>query len=313
MNRSIEARGRRRGSVVRRAFVRFVPALITVSFASLVALVPAGAAGADARSSSPPGPPPTCPPNGNHYIGIARTADGHGYWLVRSKGQVRSYGDAPINASQLLPKAPIVSIAAVPGTSGYLLLGQDGTVVAEGATSFGSATGVGSACDAVSIAATADGGGYWILLTTGTVIPLGDAVSYGDASGSSGTTFVGITPSPDGKGYLLLGSNGLVDPFGDAVAYCNPYQINPNGFSVAGLAFTADGGGFWIVGSPPKNNGGVFACGDADYLGSPNPVPSAPFDGVAAAPIGMGYWLLDNRGKVFPFGNASRYPFVGSN
>ncbi len=243
---------------------------------------------------------------------MARTSDGGGYWLVRSHGVVSSYGDAPVNASKPLPPAPIVSIAAIPGTNGYFLLGEDGVVVAEGATSGGS-TSAGVHCNAVSVAVTSDGGGGWILLSTGKVLTFGDAVSYGSGTGYSGTTFVDLTPTPDGKGYWLLGKNGQVVPGGDATAWCNLYQINPNGFSVDGLAPVPDNQGFWIGGSPPKYNGGLAACGDAQFLGAPNPAPTTPFVAIASMPSGQGYWLLDRTGTVFPFGNALDYPLVGSN
>jgi hypothetical protein len=254
----------------------------------------------------------TCPSVGNHVIGMARTEDGQGYWLGRSGGRVESFGDAPVIAPQPLPSAPIVSIAAVPGTTGYLLLGQNGTVVAEGATSFGSAP-LGSACTAVSIAVTQDGRGYWVLLSNGGIFSFGDARYYGSPAGGSQTHFVDLTPTPDGQGYWILGSDGLIDPFGDAVGWCNLAQIIPNDLTVAGLASTPDGTGFWVIGTTPESNGGVFACGSAVFEGAPHPAPRQPFVAVASTPNGMGYWLLDDHGRVFPYGNALTYPEVGTN
>lgn len=289
---------------------------------SLTLAMPASLAGASqvavtqARSTDATSQGPksqrTCPSVGNHVIGMARTEDGQGYWLVRSGGRVESFGDAPVIAPQPLPSAPIVSIAAVPGTTGYLLLGQNGTVVAEGATSYGSAP-LGSACTAVSIAVTQDGRGYWILLSNGGIFSFGEARYYGSPAGSPGTHFVDLTPTPDGQGYWVLGSDGLIDPFGDAVGWCNLAQIIPNDLTVAGLASTPNGTGFWVIGTTPDSNGGLFACGSAIFEGSPHPAPAQPFVAIASTSSGMGYWLLDDHGRVFPYGNAVTYPEVGIN
>ena len=64
--------------------------------------------------------------------------------------------------------------------------------------------------------------------------------------------------------------------------------------------------GYWLVGG----DGGVFAFGDAAFLGSMGGTHlNSPVVGIAAAPYGHGYWLAAADGGVFAFGAA---PFEGS-
>jgi len=78
-----------------------------------------------------------------------------------------------------------------------------------------------------------------------------------------------------------------------------PSQLNG---PIVGLATTPDGGGYWLA----ARDGGVFAFGDARFLGS---VASSPVGivGIAATPDGGGYWLVDFAGTVHPFGDAVSY------
>jgi hypothetical protein len=75
---------------------------------------------------------------------------------------------------------------------------------------------------------------------------------------------------------------------------------------VACLASTPSAEGYWLVAS----DGGVFAFGDARFLGSTGAMRlSAPVVGMASAPSGSGYWLVASDGGIFAFGDA---PFLGS-
>jgi len=68
----------------------------------------------------------------------------------------------------------------------------------------------------------------------------------------------------------------------------------------------AAGGSYWSVGA----DGGVFAFGDARFLGSTGALRLArPMVGMAATPTGNGYWLVAADGGVFAFGDAK---FLGS-
>jgi hypothetical protein len=64
---------------------------------------------------------------------------------------------------------------------------------------------------------------------------------------------------------------------------------------------TPTGSGYWLVAS----DGGVFAFGDAGFLGSlgANP-PASPIVALAPTPTGAGYWLVSADGTVYAFGDA---------
>jgi lipoprotein-anchoring transpeptidase ErfK/SrfK len=75
---------------------------------------------------------------------------------------------------------------------------------------------------------------------------------------------------------------------------------------IVGMAATATGQGYWMVAS----DGGVFAFGDARFMGSTGHLRLAqPVVGMAATPKGDGYWLVASDGGVFAFGAAR---FLGS-
>ena len=74
---------------------------------------------------------------------------------------------------------------------------------------------------------------------------------------------------------------------------------------VVAIASTPDGGGYWLVGQ----DGGVFAYGDAPFLGGlANQHLGGPITAIAPSPTGRGYWLVGQDGGVFAFGDA---PFLG--
>jgi len=73
------------------------------------------------------------------------------------------------------------------------------------------------------------------------------------------------------------------------------------GFTSAGPA-----AGYWLVGT----DGGIFAYGDASFLGSTGNIKlTRPAVGMAATPSGDGYWVVTSDGGVFNYGDA---PFAGS-
>jgi 3D (Asp-Asp-Asp) domain-containing protein len=72
------------------------------------------------------------------------------------------------------------------------------------------------------------------------------------------------------------------------------------------LVATPSGAGYWVASA----DGGVFAYGDARFLGSAGATPlNQPVVGMAATPSGSGYWLVAADGGIFSFGDA---PFLGS-
>jgi hypothetical protein len=72
------------------------------------------------------------------------------------------------------------------------------------------------------------------------------------------------------------------------------------------MAATPSGNGYWLVAS----DGGIFAFGDAAFLGSTGGMSlNHPIVGMAATPSGNGYWLVASDGGIFAFGDAA---FMGS-
>ncbi|MEA3078469.1 MAG: aldose sugar dehydrogenase, partial [Actinomycetota bacterium] len=75
---------------------------------------------------------------------------------------------------------------------------------------------------------------------------------------------------------------------------------------VVGMAATASGKGYWQV----ARDGGVFAFGDAAFLGSMGGTRlNQPIVGMSPTPTGKGYWLVASDGGIFSFGDAT---FAGS-
>ena len=77
---------------------------------------------------------------------------------------------------------------------------------------------------------------------------------------------------------------------------------------IVGMVPTSTDRGYFLVGS----DGGVFAFGNAPFLGSlpgDQVTPSEPITGIVAADTDRGYFLVGRDGGVFAFGTV---PFLGS-
>jgi N-acetylmuramoyl-L-alanine amidase len=139
-------------------------------------------------------------------VGLARTADGKGYWTVDDAGRVSAFGDATALGSAPALNQPVVGMAATPDGGGYWLVAADG-----GIFSFGDARFEGAATEAaapvVGMAATPDGGGYWVVTSGGTVYPEGDARPEGEAAQ---TGVAGIVATRDGGGYWTVASGAVL-------------------------------------------------------------------------------------------------------
>jgi hypothetical protein len=78
---------------------------------------------------------------------------------------------------------------------------------------------------------------------------------------------------------------------------------------VVGMAASADGKGYWLIGG----NGAVLPYGDAQYYGSMSSHPiNQPIVGLAPTADGNGYWLVAADGGVFSFGDARFYGSTGA-
>ena len=116
----------------------------------------------------------------------------------RSSARCRGSGSTPTTSS---------ASPRLPRTSGYWLVGANGTVYAFGdAPQLGGA--VGSPSPVSGIASTPDGGGYWIVTRDGAVFTFGDARSYGSLPGDGvvpDRAVIGLVPTADDGGYWLIG------------------------------------------------------------------------------------------------------------
>jgi hypothetical protein len=167
----------------------------------------------------------------------------------------------------------------VTGPHGYWQAGGDGGVFSFGSTQFYGSTGARILQrPVVAIATTADRAGYWLVGTDGGLFAFGDARYFGSIPG------LGILPArTPGPGRHL--NAPVVD-----------------------LAPSADGAGYFMVGA----DGGVYAFGDAPYLGSLPQIevhPAAPIVGIAPSGDAHGYFMVGADGGVYAFGDA---PYLGS-
>ncbi len=122
---------------------------------------------------------------------------------------------------------------------------------------------------------------------------------------------VGIVPTADRGGYWLDASDGGVFAFGDTVFHGSipGLGLHPAGSGqplclnapIVGMVASHDYGGYFMVGS----DGGVFAFGDAHYVGSCPGIGGCSGAAVAVMPdaSGNGYWLVTKTGNVYGFGD----------
>lgn len=212
-------------------------------------------------------------------VALATTADGAGYYVLRSNGEVAAYG-APYHGSLKRGSLP------------------NGV----------SATGI--ALDSAT-------GGYWIVSSNGNVRGFG-APYLGEHHIRSGgwgqyPAAVAIAGAPDGAGYYVLRANGSVNNFGvpwhGSLAGHLPYGATAPVVAV-GIAVDPATGGYWIVTST-----GEVANFDAPFDGSPTANDHGAYNGnpvsaiaAATAADGQGYYVLRANGEVDNFAA----PFYGS-
>jgi hypothetical protein len=95
--------------------------------------------------------------------------------------------------------------------------------------------------------------------------------------------------------------------FGTAADHGDLRTTNVNA-SVADLAATPTGNGYWEMGS----DGGIFTFGDATYYGSTGSfILNQPLVAMAPTKSGHGYYLLAKDGGVFTFGDGSFFGSAG--
>jgi SpoIID/LytB domain protein len=251
----------------------------------------------------------TSTPLNKPVVGMARTPDGQGYWLVASDGGIFSYGDASYFGSTgaIALNQPIVGMASTPDGRGYWLVASDGGVFSFGdAGFFGSTGSIHLNQPVVGMASTPDGRGYWLVASDGGIFSFGDATFFGSTGSIHlNKPVVGMASTPDGRGYWLVASDGGIFSFGDAGFFGSTGSLVLNQ-PMVGMSTTVDGHGYRLVAS----DGGIFSFGDAAYFGSvADQGLLQPVVGMSATPDTNGYWLAAGDGSIFAFGNAT---FFGS-
>ncbi len=162
--------------------------------------------------------------------------------------------------------------------------------------------------------------GYWLVGSDGGIFSFGSAQFYGSTGSLKlQRPVVGITPTANDAGYWLVASDGGVFTFGNAAYYGSIPGLGyaPAGSAsakrldapIVGMVPTADGGGYFMVGS----DGGVFSFGDAKFEGSCPGMGGCSGAAVAVMPdsTGHGYWLVTATGHVYTFGDAPYYGAPG--
>lgn len=194
-------------------------------------------------------------------------------------------------------RSMIAAIEAKPNSSGYWLLGRNGSIYSfAGAGYYGSLAARYPSNGYVAMASSSSGGGYWIANANGRVRRFGDAPRRPDAMGRNASV-VDMAATPSGRGYWLLTRKGRVLPFGDAKRFGDLSEADSQ---LAGMAATPTGQGYWLT----TAGGRTVAFGDAEQFGEAADV-SAEVVGMAGTPSGEGYWMALSTGRVLAFGDAS--------
>lgn len=264
-----------------------------------------------AQSPAPPypsssSPPPTYPkcsgtlPSGT-VVGMATTADGDGYWIASSTGEVVACGDAPSFGNG---PTDVTGIATDRYGDGYLLVTASGMVEAFGTAAFhGDLTGTALAKPIVDITQDPATGGYWLLGGDGGVFSF-DAPFFGSTGNIRlAKPAVGMQSTPDGGGYLFVASDGGVFTYGDAHFYGSMGGRRLNK-PVVGMSDDPATGGYWLDAS----DGGIFSFHAPFYGSTGNIHLNQPCVGMTSMPDGSGYRLVAADGGIFNFSA----PFEGS-
>jgi hypothetical protein len=260
----------------------------------------------------------------NHQVTAASsgvTASGVGSLTVANVGVVNnqsqtgvSYTDVPVTVNTGCANTPLFLCLNMTGVGGFT------TVVS-------SPLEAGQVLDNPNLTVTVKGqscgylaqtGGYQATMEVDQVNISGgsvNAVAIQYSCSNSAITIIGtiaynMTNSTAGQGYYIYDTYGDLFNFGNNgyLAYLSGPTWFPLAKPIEGMDTTPDGGGYWMVAS----DGGIFASGDAPFLGSTGGVRLAkPVVGMASTPDGKGYWLVASDGGIFAFGDAHFYGSTG--
>lgn len=144
---------------------------------------------------------------------------------------------------------------------------------------------------------------YWLYTAYGNVYNALTAPFYGSAAKSKLTSISGMAATSDAKGYWLVDAAGRVFNYGDAAPVSAIHPAHP----VIGVA-AARGGGVYLL----TAYGNVYDLDGAHFYGSPRASHKrvSTITGMAVTPDRRGYWLVDQAGKVFAYGDATKVSSV---
>jgi hypothetical protein len=149
------------------------------------------------------------------------------------------------------------------------------------------------------------GGGYWLVGCDGSVYHFGGAARLpGARTAVAGHRSVAAAvATPDAKGLWLVTADGTIVPIGDAQALA--FTSRPTR-GVTAASATPDRSGILAT----TSTGVVLTAGNARSYGNAGPSHlRGQIVDIEPTRDGRGYWLLENDGTLFPFGDAH---FFGS-
>jgi hypothetical protein len=106
-------------------------------------------------------------------------------------------------------------------------------------------------------------------------------------------------------GVVFLVVGGLIGVVGITLATTSSANALVANAPIVGIAVTADGGGYWMLG----RDGGLFTFGDAPFDGSAEGAASAPIVGMAVDPQTGGYRMATSDGGLW-WRNSSSFGWV---
>ena len=283
----------------------------------------------------------------NRPIVAAEATPGRGgYYLAASDGGVFTHGDAVFAGSTggTTLNQPIVGMAAPPSHAVAVMTSASGATIgsvtftqvggrvrvnafATGLAPFAEFHGFHIHTNGSCSPTFAAAGGHWNPGGTTHGDHAGDLpVLYADSAGTARASYFvdGFTVDQllaDAGGVSVI-VHGSPDNYGNIPSrYQSSQSSEPGpdtetkntgdaGARIAcGVVMPAGGTtgpGYWLV----ATDGGVFAFGDAPFLGSMGGTPlNQPIVAMAPTPTGLGYWLVAADGGIFAFGDA---PYLGS-
>lgn len=228
---------------------------------------------------------------------VALTPNGDGYWILYSRGIVRSFGAAEYAGEPY------------------------------GSFNFESGAPGGGINKAATIISTNTGQGYWVITFAGEIFSYGDAPAYDDATTLPSEFFHGACAHRgrpgDEEGLYLVSTYGAVYTYG-AARWLGNYNESEN-VSNAGqqeiaidIQSTHTQQGYWIL----TTSGKVQAFGDAvdhgeietpDFIVDPDTQVMTSLSSydryyhMLAAPHDGGYLLTDGDGKIKIFGDVDYF------